>query len=410
MRVLLVHASTSRCGGVEQHLHELIPALRDRGHEVALLHEHAADPAFPPIAPSDLPSWCISTQGSAVLNLVRDWQPDVAYVHSLIAPSVLGPLVTEFPALHFIHGYVGACISVSRCMKFPAPRPCDRIFGWACLARYYPRRCGGWNPLTLWAEFHRQRRHREFLLRFDLLLTHSKHVRNEYVRHGTSPDRIRCVAFFVAPATTTLCFPRQTSLTPLRLLYLGRFDPLKGGQVLLSALPLVHERLRRPIELVMAGDGTERRAWGRRAETITRASPEIEVRFPGWLSGPARETAFGEADVVVIPSLWPEPFGMAGVEAGLRGIPAVAFDVGGIRAWLKPGVSGHLASGSPPTRHELADAIARTTADTRTYRALSAGAFRTACEFSRDRHLEALEQQFEQARELRGEHQVMRPA
>jgi glycosyltransferase involved in cell wall biosynthesis len=48
--------------------------------------------------------------------------------------------------------------------------------------------------------------------------------------------------------------------------------------------------------------------------------------------------------VAAMPSLWPEPFGLTGLDAASLGRPAVAFDVGGIREWLDDGVNGRLVA------------------------------------------------------------------
>ena len=54
------------------------------------------------------------------------------------------------------------------------------------------------------------------------------------------------------------------------------------------------------------------------------------------------EMEFERSLFAVVPSRWPEPFGMVGPEAMSRGRPVVAFDVGGIPDWLEDGVSGLL--------------------------------------------------------------------
>ena len=48
------------------------------------------------------------------------------------------------------------------------------------------------------------------------------------------------------------------------------------------------------------------------------------------------------AVLVAVPSLWPEPFGLVGLDAAALGRPAIAFDVGGIGEWLTDGVNGKL--------------------------------------------------------------------
>jgi glycosyltransferase involved in cell wall biosynthesis len=122
----------------------------------------------------------------------------------------------------------------------------------------------------------------------------------------------------------------------------------------------------RPLRIVLAGDGPQRSEWQALAAKLA-----VAAEFPGWLAGDALTAAFREASMVVVPSLWPEPFGLVGLEAGSFGVPAVAFDVGGVREWLDPQRSGVLVkpvegafglavaiaslAENPPTRQRLGD-------------------------------------------------------
>ena len=64
---------------------------------------------------------------------------------------------------------------------------------------------------------------------------------------------------------------------------------------------------------------------------------------------------------MAVPSLWPEPFGLIGIEAFGCGRPVVASDTGGVREWLEPGVNGlAVAPGRP---RALAAALSELLAD-----------------------------------------------
>jgi glycosyltransferase involved in cell wall biosynthesis len=111
--------------------------------------------------------------------------------------------------------------------------------------------------------------------------------------------------------------------------------------------------------MVFAGDGPDRDDWQRRASAITRGTRNVGIEFAGWLEQPQLSQLLDGADLLVMPSLWPEPFGLIGPEANRRGVPVAAYATGGIPEWLTDGVNGALASAAPPTVAGLADAIVR---------------------------------------------------
>jgi glycosyltransferase involved in cell wall biosynthesis len=99
---------------------------------------------------------------------------------------------------------------------------------------------------------------------------------------------------------------------------------------------------------------------------------------------------YNDAHVLVMPSIWPEPFGLTGPEAGLFGIPSVAFASGGILTWLKDGVNGHLAAANPPSARSLADALHQTFSTPEHYAELRKGAVEAAARFTTENHLNRL--------------------
>ena len=128
---------------------------------------------------------------------------------------------------------------------------------------------------------------------------------------------------------------------------------------------------------------------GRRSGPPPPRDPDLSIHFVGWASRAALHGLIDESDLLAVPSLWPEPFGMIGLEAGRLGVPTAAFDVGGIGDWLQHGVNGMLAPGSSATSEGLAAAISGCL-DPAAYPALSAGAIAAARRFTMDAHLDRL--------------------
>jgi glycosyltransferase involved in cell wall biosynthesis len=148
----------------------------------------------------------------------------------------------------------------------------------------------------------------------------------------------------------------------------------------------VRAALDRPLRVVFAGDGRERSRWEARARSLQKRDPELQIEFTGWVDAERRAALFQASDLLVAPSVWPEPFGQVGPEAGLYGVPVVAFAVGGTESWLTDGVNGRLAPADPPTDAGLAQAIAGCLADPAVHERFRSGALRLAERFTWDNH------------------------
>jgi glycosyltransferase involved in cell wall biosynthesis len=144
------------------------------------------------------------------------------------------------------------------------------------------------------------------------------------------------------------------------------------------------------MKVTFAGDGRQRNEWEAQAARLCAAGTGPAVQFTGWLGPDDRTRLLGEADLLVVPSLWPEPFGLIGLEAAACGVPAAAFDVGGIGEWLHDGVNGHLAPADAPRAQHLASAIVRCLRDPSEHAALARGAVEIASRHSMPAHVTAL--------------------
>ena len=146
-----------------------------------------------------------------------------------------------------------------------------------------------------------------------------------------------------------------------------------------------------PVRLQVSGAGTLHETLAARAVALMRAQPMLQVTFTGWLDPHLVVNALDQSDLLFVPSRWPEPFGMVGVEAALRGVPSVAFSVGGIPEWLIDGVTGRLVPEGPGATERFADAIVACLRDDATLARMREHGRAHAGRFSMDAHLAALQ-------------------
>jgi glycosyltransferase involved in cell wall biosynthesis len=290
-------------------------------------------------------------------------------------------LCAAVPAVKFMHGYFGTCVSGQKAHLFPGPQACGKPLGPGCIPIYATRRCGRMRPAYV-AEGYRWAREQNGMFGgYASIITASRHMRDEYVRNGAPADRVHPLPLF-----PTLDGEPDDAPPGFRVLFLGRMTTVKGGDVLIRAVADASRRLDRPIPLTMAGDGPQRAAWERLAARLG-----VDAAFTGWVDDDGRAELFRAASLLAVPSVWPEPFGLVGLEAGVFGVPSVAFDVGGIGDWLVPGFNGWLVPGDAPSAGKLADALVHAARNPDLLARMRINARAMAERMSLTRHVEALE-------------------
>jgi len=172
------------------------------------------------------------------------------------------------------------------------------------------------------------------------------------------------------------------------VLFVGQVIRGKGVDLMLKALA----DLKGEWQATIVGEGSFLESCKQLAVKLGIAD---RVTFPGWVPHAELDSYYQSASMLVVPSRWPEPFGMVGIEAMARGRPVVAFANGGIPDWLDHGTTGLLV---PP-----ADITAMTTAiqklldDTSLAAQMGqAGAGHVLNSFSHQVYLDQIKQQLDQ--------------
>lgn len=392
MRIAVVNHRSTIVGGVERYLASVIPALEARGHQLACWFE-ADGPSTPDVVGQTgrVPVWIHPRADQQSITRLSKWHPDVIFMHGLRSPESERALIDVAPSVFFAHAYYGTCVSGGKLHTFPSDKVCERSFGTACLAAFYPRRCGGLNPVTLIRQFALQTDRRQLLDRYTRVLVASEHMRREYTRNGFGHN-VTVVPLPLPGIPPAAAHPRGEAS---RLIFLGRFETQKGVDTALDAAALVAGRLERPVRLQLSGAGSLRGHVETRARALMQGEPRLHVEVTEWLSDEELAAAIASSDLLLMPSVWPEPFGLVGIEAASRGVPAVAFDVGGIAEWLEDGVTGILVEpGGADRTGRFAEAIYRCLQNPAERARMSAASRRAAGRFTMAEHLRRLEQVF----------------
>ena len=348
MRIVVAHDSLATEGGVETYLLSVIQALAHRGHQIALVY-HARNTVPSALCSSAHLAVGVEERGlDAAMNDLHVWRPDVCFSHNMAPLEVDRRLIDRWPVVKMLHGYFGTCVSGLKMHAFPSAQACSRTFGPACLALYFPRRCGRLAPGAMMQGYRWASEQRALFTRYAAVVVASQHMGDEMARHGVPHERLHVLTLFSTMKAEAIAAGGETDT----VLFAGRMTSLKGGDVLIRAAARATRLLGRPVRLLMAGDGPQKGAWRNLASSL-----RVALELTGWVARDDRARVYGRAALVAVPSLWPEPFGLVGLEIASLGRPAIAFDVGGIRDWLIDGLNGRLVD--PDAGEEgLASALA----------------------------------------------------
>jgi D-inositol-3-phosphate glycosyltransferase len=130
------------------------------------------------------------------------------------------------------------------------------------------------------------------------------------------------------------------------LLYVGRFEPLKGIEGILEAISHLkhHQRLRL---VLVGGDGNKAPETRFLKQKATNFGIENKVLFAGRVAQGDLPPYYSSADALVISSHY-ESFGLVGLEALACGRPVVSTSVGAMETLINQSQAGYIISDTLP--------------------------------------------------------------
>jgi glycosyltransferase involved in cell wall biosynthesis len=369
-------------GGLEHHVDALAGELAERDHEIhvatlspsgysahtavhvhpvrtaaakVIKHADASRPFHPP-----LPDPLARRQLAALLSQIS---PDVIHGHSWLAVSL--PRSNRIPLVFTAHDYSLVC--QLRTLFTPSGDICGGP-GRACFSCGARRHGAGTSALmTVGTAAGRSR------LRPKAFIALSNAVARVLAGHVKDP--VLTIPGFLPAASCTRASGRNPSLPP---------EPY----VMYAGDPGEHKGLG---ELIALWESAEPPA----ANLLIASTKPVHRSLPvgctvQHLSADEMALAFRRACLAVVPSRWPEPFGMVALEALSAGTPVIASSVGGLREIIRDGVDGYLVP--PGDAKALREHVALVLADPQLCSSMSRSASERALDFRADRIIPQIEQ------------------
>lgn len=339
LRVLHVHSTLGVVGGAESYLFGLLGDLSRRGvySEVAVERDISGAPPAPvhlvAHVADQTPVWS-ERERDRFVDVVEAADPDVLHLHNTWNVALVQTATALGPTIRSVHDHTLFCPGWNK--EYVGGGLCTEPMGAHCLDRHFRGGCDSFRWPTF-PEALREVRERRRLLEahesVGRLVVASRYMASELAAVGFPESQLVVNPYYTAVPEDP--GPPPGGGPPLVAALCRVQQPDKGVAELLQALA----RLKRPFRAVIAGDGRDLEAMRRLKDELGLGA---RVELPGFTAHDDAMGLLARASVVAFPSMWNEPFGIVGIEAGARARPVVAFDVGGVREWLEPERTGLL--------------------------------------------------------------------
>lgn len=347
---------------IDDNFHSVNKGAFLNSYERAFLPEHGFKVytlSFPPTMPEDrtdndfafvMPSSRVDEKrikfiGSRaasefVKQSIKRVQPDLIHCHLLskCPASVYDGIEKNIPVIQTLHGPNFFCSTSWGC--YPNSGPCELGVGPKCFIR-------GCVPLVhslLYMNLTR-RLWRNMTDKVNVFHCPSRNIMNTALRLGlNNVQHIPC-----GINQKFMEIDRKIPTGKPTAIFVGSLVKSKGVDVLIKAMKIVTASVP-DAHLLIAGVGDMQ---AQLVGKVEEAGLEDSITFLGHISHADLIEAFEHADVLVIPSVWQEQFGLVGPEAMACGLPCIGSDIGGIPEWLHhekwgvlvpPGSVQHLAN------------------------------------------------------------------
>ena len=328
MRVLVLHNEYQRACGEDVVFRSETGLLTEHGVEVRTATRHNQEIASYGFA-QKVKLWNDSRwskrSADQVADLVREFAPDIVHVHNFMplwSPSVFNAARQCGAATVLtLHNYRLFCMAG---VTFRDGHSCHDCLGRSplpgVLHRCYQKSLSGSIAVGAMLASNRE----TWASNVDAYIALTPGASEKFVRAGLPARKIHVKANFIPDPLN------GSDLPPLGddALYVGQLSEVKGTRVLIEAWTGIDSRLH------VLGTGP--------LEPELKRTAPASVVFRGWVPPNEVQTALRDARLLIVPSLWEEPFGLVILEAFAMGRPVLGSRQGAIAELVRDGETGLL--------------------------------------------------------------------
>ncbi len=325
MKILLQNQYDSLLGGVETYFQLIVDALIEKGNEIIAVYTQSGKK--PNIQKNGYKAFYlpnIEKDISLLRSIVIEEKPRVIHLNNTHYPSRYSFLSRYAPVIQTVHDFFHCCPTL---LKILPEGICESPFGMDC----FKNRCISWKNTDDLRRFRAGCINREAMKKFERLLVVTPYMKNMLIDNGFREDKIQELLLFAKDLKLDI-----KQVEDNIIVYAGRLAKEKGVTDFIHML----KALSINYKAFIIGDGPQKDECESLVNTMGLNN---RVKFTGFLGRDSINEYFKKASVIIIPSLWPEPFCLVGIEAMAHSKPVVAYAVGGISSWLRDNYNGFLA-------------------------------------------------------------------
>lgn len=244
---------------------------------------------------------------------------------------------TEKPTFATINSYINFCPKGN--LFYKEESVCEgcsftKFIGCITNSKYVGnQKLGGplkYNPI-FWTSLYLDYKKRNKILKYvDHFFSLSEFINQQLVKSNVDPADITKVVNIpkIEKSSRQIDLPDDGPIVT----YIGTLTKIKGVDLLIRAF----EKVETEAKLIIVGDGPERK------KLEEMAGSNSNIIFLGEVEHEDISSIYERSDIVVVPSVWPEPLSRVLLEAAHFGKPILATDVGGSPEVIEDGYNGLL--------------------------------------------------------------------